>query len=54
MINAQLDAELGTTLNQCGYDINRLNKGKKLVFITGHHLINFGECFINSVLLLKI
>ena len=42
-----LDAELENLLRQSGYDVNRLNNGKKLVLITGHRRENFGDGFIN-------
>lgn len=34
-------------LAKCGYDVSRLNNGKKLVLVTGHRRENFGEGFIN-------
>lgn len=49
----QLDAELETTLKQCGYDVNRLNGGKKLVLITGHRRENFGDGFIQLCTAIK-
>lgn len=36
-------------LSEAGYDISRLNEGKKLVLITGHRRENFGEGFIQMV-----
>ena len=45
--NQALDAELEAVLKQAGYDVNRLNGGKKLVLITGHRRENFGEGFIS-------
>ena len=42
-----LDAELEATLSRAGYDINRLNEGRRLVLITGHRRENFGEGFIH-------
>ena len=42
-----LQALLKKTLYNSGYDINRLNDGKKLVLITGHRRENFGDGFIN-------
>ncbi len=42
-----LDAEQEATLNQAGYDVNRLNEGRRLVLITGHRRENFGEGFIH-------
>ena len=34
-------------LAKAGYDVNRLNDGRKLVLITGHRRENFGQGFIN-------
>ena len=48
-----LDAELEQTLNACGYDVNRLKEGKKLVLITGHRRENFGEGFIHICTAIK-
>ena len=42
-----LDADLEKVLAGAGYDVNRLNGGKKLVLITGHRRENFGDGFIN-------
>ena len=42
-----LDAEQEATLNQAGYDVNRLNEGRRLILITGHRRENFGEGFIH-------
>lgn len=36
-----------------GYDVSRLDNGKKLVLITGHRRENFGEGFINMVTAMK-
>ena len=44
-----LRAEQAAILAKAGYDINRLNDGRKLVLITGHRRENFGEGFINMV-----
>lgn len=40
-------------LRKAGYDATRLNKGKKLVLITGHRRENFGEGFIRMVSAMK-
>ncbi len=40
-------------LADAGYDVTRLNNGKKLVLITGHRRENFGEGFINMVTAMK-
>lgn len=45
--DAALNSELQNLLAQAGYDVNRLNDGKKLVLITGHRRENFGDGFIN-------
>ena len=48
-----LDAELENILEQSGYNVNRLNNGKKLVLITGHRRENFGDGFINMCTAIK-
>lgn len=40
-------------LADAGYDVTRLDSGKKLVLITGHRRENFGEGFINMVTAMK-
>ena len=40
-------------LAEAGYDVSRLDGGKKLVLITGHRRENFGEGFINMVTAMK-
>jgi len=40
-------------LADAGYDVTRLDNGKKLVLITGHRRENFGEGFINMVTAMK-
>ena len=42
-----LNYELKKILKTSGYDVNRLNNGKKLVLITGHRRENFGTGFSN-------
>lgn len=49
----KLDACLENELNNVGYDINRLNNGKKLVLITGHRRENFGDGFISICTAIK-
>ena len=44
-----LATEQTTILAKAGYDITRLESGKKLVLITGHRRENFGEGFIHMV-----
>ena len=48
-----LAAEQAKVLQAAGYDVTRLNNGKKLVLITGHRRENFGEGFINMVTAMK-
>ena len=48
-----LNTELQNTLNDSGYDTNRLVEGKKMVLITGHRRENFGEGFINMCTAIK-
>ena len=40
-------------LKEAGYDVTRLDNGKKLVLITGHRRENFGEGFISMVTAMK-
>ena len=40
-------------LADAGYDVTRLDSGKKLVLITGHRRENFGEGFISMVTAMK-
>lgn len=51
--NPSLAKEQEKVLFGAGYDINRLNNGKKLVLITGHRRENFGEGFIRMVTAMK-
>ena len=44
-----LAAEQAKILATAGYDVTRLDGGKKLVLITGHRRENFGEGFIHMV-----
>lgn len=48
-----LNIELQGVLATAGYDVNRLNNGKKLVLITGHRRENFGDGFINMCTAIK-
>ena len=48
-----LDAELEQTLKHCGYDVSRLQSGRRLVLITGHRRENFGEGFISMCTAIK-
>jgi len=45
--NPELTAKLSSELADRGYDISRLNDGRRLVLITGHRRENFGEGFIS-------
>ena len=48
-----LAKEQDAILLQAGYDVTRLNAGKKLVLITGHRRENFGDGFIRMVTAMK-
>uniref|UniRef100_UPI004028D903 non-hydrolyzing UDP-N-acetylglucosamine 2-epimerase n=1 Tax=Prevotella sp. TaxID=59823 RepID=UPI004028D903 len=48
-----LAKEQEEVLAKAGYDVNRLNDGKKLVLITGHRRENFGDGFIRMVKAMK-
>lgn len=48
-----LAAEQAKVLLAVGYDVSRLDNGKKLVLITGHRRENFGEGFIHMVTAMK-
>ena len=49
----ELAAEQIKVLAEAGYDVTRLDGGKKLVLITGHRRENFGEGFISMVTAMK-
>lgn len=49
----RLNSELQSLLAQAGYDVTRLQGGKKLVLITGHRRENFGDGFINMCTAIK-
>ena len=51
--NAALAAEQDAVLAKAGYDVRRLNNGRKLVLITGHRRENFGSGFINMCTAMK-
>lgn len=51
--DSSLDAELKGLLRNSGYDVDRLNGGKKLVLITGHRRENFGDGFISMCKAIK-
>lgn len=48
-----LAVEQVKVLADAGYDVTRLDGGKKLVLITGHRRENFGEGFVNMVTAMK-
>lgn len=48
-----LNVKLGSMIRQAGYDVNRLDAGKKLVLITGHRRENFGDGFVSMCTALK-
>lgn len=48
-----LNNELKEILSEAGYDVNRLDNGRKLVLITGHRRENFGDGFINMCTAIK-
>ena len=48
-----LNHELKEILRNAGYDVSRLDNGKKLVLITGHRRENFGDGFINMCTAIK-
>lgn len=45
--NPELNGELSEALRQSGYDVARLDNGRRLVLITGHRRENFGDGFLN-------
>ena len=51
--NKVLAAEQVKVLAEAGYDVTRLEDGKKLVLITGHRRENFGDGFISMVTAMK-
>lgn len=51
--DAELAEEQNKVLAAAGYDVTRLNNGKKLVLITGHRRENFGDGFIRMVTAMK-
>lgn len=52
-INECLTNEQNKILAKAGYDMTRLQQGKKLVLITGHRRENFGDGFIRMVTAMK-
>lgn len=49
----KLSQEQRDILLRAGYDVNRLNDGKRLVLITGHRRENFGDGFIRMMTAMK-
>lgn len=45
--SVSLQTELAAFLKTVGYDVSRLDNGRKLVLITGHRRENFGDGFIS-------
>ncbi len=45
--NDSIAVELTDQLRQAGYEVSRLDDGRRLVLITGHRRENFGQGFIN-------
>ncbi len=45
--NSELNETLSANLARQGYDVSRLDNGRKLVLITGHRRENFGDGFLN-------
>jgi len=52
-IKQDLNEELKGILKTVGYDVTRLQDGKKLVLITGHRRENFGDGFISMCQAIK-
>lgn len=51
--DSELAKEQMIVLSKAGYDVSRLDNGKKLILITGHRRENFGQGFINMVTAIK-
>lgn len=51
--DASLSASLRAQLLSSGYDVSRLEEGRKLVLITGHRRENFGEGFLSMCSAIK-
>lgn len=51
--SSALDKDLQSELLEAGYDVNRLDGGRKLVLITGHRRENFGDGFISMCRAIK-
>lgn len=51
--DADLNSKLNSELKKAGYNVDRLNNGRKLVLITGHRRENFGDGFISMCKAIK-
>ena len=51
--DSSLEAQLIARIGEMGYDVKRLNEGRRLVLITGHRRENFGDGFLNICNALK-
>lgn len=51
--DSSLMKDLRSSINQAGYDLNRLDHQRRLVLITGHRRENFGEGFIHMCSAIK-
>lgn len=45
--NKEMDASLSQVLSRSGYDVSRIDGGRRMVLITGHRRENFGDGFLN-------
>ena len=52
--NETLRSSLASKLSKMGYDVSRLNHGRKLVLITGHRRENFGDGFLSICRAIKV
>ncbi len=52
-VDEKLDEELKNLLYSSGYDVQRLQNGKKMILITGHRRENFGDGFISMCQAIK-
>lgn len=46
-VNEELAAQLSETIRVLGYDMSRVDRGRRMVLLTGHRRENFGEGFRN-------
>lgn len=51
--DSELKRTLSAELKTAGYDVSRLNNGRRLVLITGHRRENFGDGFISMCKAIK-